>query len=123
MLDAVPSRGAPAALLSKAMPKRRGLESQPWLYLKNSKKPNWPEGDLEDKAPEVAHFAKGVAQRLKDLLAEDDIWTAYSLAKEADVSRQTVTNILQGETWTDLPTIYRLEVALGRQLWVNDDIK
>ena len=48
--------------------------------------------------------------------------TAYKLAKEAGVSRQTITNILTGPTWSDLPTIYRLETALQDRLWVNEDI-
>ena len=69
----------------------------------------------------MAHFAKAVAQRLKNKLADSD-WTMYRLAEESGVSRQTIANILNGDTWCDLPTIYRLEVALQEPLWVNEDI-
>lgn len=48
--------------------------------------------------------------------------SAYALAEEAGISRQTITNILQGTTLGDLPTIYRLEVALKDHLWINEDI-
>ena len=103
------------------MPKRRGLSSQPWHYLRVLKQERWPEGALLPSAPGVAHFSKAVAQRLKDKLANSD-WTAYKLAKAAGISRQTITNILTGATWSDLPTIYRLETALQDRLWVNEDI-
>ena len=72
-------------------------------------------------APGAARFCKAVAQRLKDGLAASD-WTACELAQEAGISRQTITNILTGATWSDLPTIYRLEVALQERLWINEDV-
>lgn len=69
----------------------------------------------------AAYFTRAVARRLKAIL-KDDGWTVYRLAKEAGVSRQTIANILTGATWSDLPTIYRLEVALQQRLWINEDI-
>lgn len=92
------------------------------MYLRGSRQKDWPEGTLKKGTPQTAHFIKAVAQRLKDKLAEEDAPSAYALAEEAGISRQTITNILQGTTWGDLPTIYRLEVALQDHLWVNDDI-
>lgn len=104
------------------MPQRRGLASQPYVYLRGSRKKDWPEGTLIKSAPQAAHFIKAVAQRLKDILADEDAPSAYALAHKAGISRQTITNILQGTTWSDLPTIYRLEVALQQRLWINEDI-
>ena len=103
------------------MPARRGLLSQPWRYLTVYKQDRWPDGALWPNAPAAAYFSRAVARRLKGILADSD-WTAYKLAKEAGISRQTITNILTGATWSDLPTIYRLEVALQQRLWINEDI-
>ena len=107
-------------VLSKTMPTRRNLKAQPRMYLKDPNE-KWLEGDLVGDAPQVAHFARKVAQRLRDRLAEDDAPTAYAAAQAADISRQTVANILEGNTWSDLPTIYRLEVAVKHRLWFNED--
>ena len=103
------------------MPTRRGLDAHPRMYLKNPKA-EWTEGTLKKNAPKAAHFAQEVAKRLKTRLAEDSAPTMYAAAKAADMSRQTVADILEGRTWGDLPTIYRLEVAVQRRLWFNEDI-
>ena len=42
------------------------------------------------------------------------------IAHKAKVSRQAVRNILRGETWIDLPTLYRIEKSLGHKLWIRD---
>ena len=41
------------------------------------------------------------------------------LPKKADVSPQTILNVLNGTTWPDLRTIARLENALAAKLWGN----
>lgn len=117
-----PAPREPRGATVKAMPKRRDLTAQPYVYLRGSRKKDWPEGTLIKSAPQAAHFIKAVAQRLKDKLAEDDAPSAYALAEAAGISRQAISNILQGTTWSDLPTIYRLEVALQQRLWINEDI-
>ena len=79
-------------------------------------------GVPSSKAPPLSPtFAKQVAERLASKLGEEHTPTRYAVAKEADISRQTLANVLDGRTWADLPTIYRLEVALKHQLWRNDD--
>ena len=108
------------------MPTRPGLEAAPRDYLKPGAV--WPDGDLEvpgdPKAavPGVASFARYLAQRLRDALKKTGK-TKYRIAKDAGIHRQTVTNILEGESWPNLTTIYRLEVALEHRLWYNDDFR
>ena len=43
-----------------------------------------------------------------------------SLSDRGPISRQTVRNILRGETWIDLPTLYRIEQNLNVTLWTRD---
>ena len=47
-------------------------------------------------------------------------FTPAQAAREAGISRQTVRNILRGETWMDLPTLYRLEQYLPVKLWTSN---
>ena len=46
--------------------------------------------------------------------------TPPSLSDRGPISRQTVRNILRGETWIDLPTLYRIEQNLNVTLWTRD---
>ena len=39
---------------------------------------------------------------------------------QGTISRQTVRNILRGETWIDLPTLYCIEQNLNVRLWTSD---
>ena len=41
----------------------------------------------------------------------------------ADISPQAVLNLRNGATWGDLPTIARLEIALGTNLWGGEHRK
>lgn len=104
------------------MPSRRGLRSRPCDYLSPSGV--WPDGPFDADTPREAFFAAGVAQRLRELCDEESARgvTVTAVAERANLSTQTVFNLLQGTTWGDLPSIYRLEVALGATLWHNPDI-
>ena len=62
-----------------------------------------------------------IARRLRELLKKSEMSVRY-LAMDADLNPQTVHNILEGKTWPDLPTVHRLEYALGERLWVNPDL-
>ena len=109
-----------------AVPKRPGLKSKPRDYLKPGD--DWPHGDLvvaddpDAEVPGVAYFVRYLAQRLEETL-EGQATTKYKAAKDAGISRQTISNILTGDTWPNLTTIYRLEVALEHRLWHNQDFR
>lgn len=95
--------------------RHRGLERQPRDYLASG---TWPTGPLTDDAPDVARFVRRLAQRLDRYLEEDDR-SLRQIAKGAGMPHQTIRNIVAGETWCDLPTIYRLECELEQPLWIN----
>ena len=94
------------------MPARRNLRPRPSDYLAEDEV--WPEGDLEDGAPPEAGFVMEIARRLK---AACENRSERSVARDADVDKKTITNILNGATWCEVPTIYRLEKALQVHLW------
>ena len=94
------------------MPARRNLKPQPSDYLDEDG--TWPEGLLEDGAPPEAAFVMEIARRLK---AACENRSERSVARDADVDKKTIANILNGATWCEVPTIYRLEKALQIHLW------
>ncbi len=43
-------------------------------------------------------------------------------SKRADVNPQTIANLLNGKTWGEAPTIFRIEAALSYELWTHDHL-
>ena len=100
---------------------RRNLETSPRDYVLSRGK--WPHGPFRARAPDELYFFVALAERLRGLCHDEDRDTTFTaVARAADLSPQTVFNLLAGKTWGDLPTIYRLEVALNARLWRNNDI-
>lgn len=104
------------------MPSRRGLRSRPCDYLSPSGV--WPDGPFAADTPREVWFFIGVVQRLREICDKQRVHgvTVTEVAQRANLSTQTVFNLLEGKSWGDLPCIYRLEVALGAALWHNRDI-
>jgi DNA-binding phage protein len=40
-----------------------------------------------------------------------------SIARDADVARSTIYDIISGESWPDLVSVFKLQTALGVRLW------
>ena len=111
-------RGPGVALLCAGMAKRRRRLKQPHEYLEPGCK--WPDGPFEENPPEVLAFYVEIVKRLKDACEAEkrkEGKEVAEIASEAGVGVQTVYNILQGKSWCELPTIYRLEKALNKPLW------
>lgn len=89
----------------------RGLAPIPRAYLASG---DWPKGTLVTDAPFEAHHVAGVARRLLDAIGERSL---RSVAREADVSIGTLSNLVGGRTWGDVVTVARLERCLGVSLW------
>lgn len=104
----------------RPMPSRRGLRPRPSDYLKS--RGSWPQGPFRADIPDEARFFIEVATRLHALCYDDTDMTITAIAEKANLSTQTVFNLLEGKTWGDLPSVYRLEVALGARLWINPDL-
>ncbi len=98
------------------MPPRKSLRPSPAAYLASGE---WPEGRLIQSAPPEALLAAGIAQRLRAGL---EGWTIRAVAREANLSPQTIVNLLQGATWGDVVTVARLERVLGVHLWGDEHV-
>ena len=107
-------------LLSIAMPSRRGLERSPIDYLADGQE--WPYGRLIEDAPKVAKFVQLLIQQLHEACGGEKQPTVYAIAKKANVNPQTITNLLNGKTWGDVPIIYKLEATLERELWTFEHV-
>lgn len=103
------------------MARRRSLASQPRDYLASGDDV-WPDGDLVEDAPATAHFAKKLAQRLRAGCGGEGTPSIHAIAKRADINPQTISNLLNGKTWGELPTIFRVEAALNYELWTHDHL-
>ena len=119
---ATPRRATAGGRYCPGVPSRRGLRTRPRDYLSPSGR--WPHGPFDADTPREAHFFIDVAKRLRELCDDNkaNVTTVTEIAQRANLSVQTVFNLLEGKTWGDLPSIYRLEVALGAALWHNRDI-
>ena len=106
------------------MPKRRADLSAPCSYVLS--RGTWPAGPFRkrDRPDELLFYAK-VVERLIDA-CEDKKRTegmeVPAIAAAAELSNQTLYNILDGKSWGGLPTIYRLEATLNVPLWHHDHI-
>ena len=87
----------------------------PIAYLKENGV--FPHGPYLQDAPKEVFLAAGLAVRLQTKIGNESI---RYIAKKADLSPQTLLNILKGVSWPDLRTIARLENALDTKLWGNE---
>ena len=111
-LPAVPDYG-----YRRGVPYRDLSRRRPRDYLAPGEK--WPTGELVGDADPEAHFAQGIAWRLRAFTEGEKM---RSVAERANVSPQTLYNILNGTSWGDVVTIQRLEAALEQRLWVNGEL-
>jgi hypothetical protein len=95
------------------MAARRNLKAKPKEYLVDPA--TWPDGPLKEPKPEV-EFLMEIAQRLK---AQVDAKSNRGVARAAGIDPQTVINIIKGDTWCEVPTIFRLEKPPRKSLAPN----
>ena len=105
-------------LPSASVARHRGLDRQPRDYLPPGG--TWPSDPLERReGSSEARFVQIISRRLQKLIDLDGR-SINRIARDANVNPQTVHNVLEGRTWCDAPTIWRLEGALRNRLWIND---
>ena len=94
------------------MSRRRGLLSAPRDYLAAGA--TWPDGPLLSEAPPEAHLLQAISTRLRDKTSDR---STNEIARQCNLATQTVSNILNGDTWAEAPSIARLEYHLNIELW------
>ena len=98
------------------MPPRKELRTNPKDYLAAGG--TWPGDDLEEDAPPEAFILQEISKEFSEAIKARG--SEAKFARKAKVSRQAVRNILRGETWIDVPTLYRIEQGLGKKIWTRD---
>ena len=98
------------------MPPRKGLLTNPRAYLPAGG--TWPDDDLPECAPDEAKVLLNISRAFNGAVGPRG--GEGKVARRAGISRRTVRNILRGETWMDLPTLYRIEQNLNFPLWTTD---
>ena len=94
------------------MPRYRYAESRPIDHLEDGE--TWPYGRLEEDPPPEAVHAQAVGQRLHKAMQGR---TNKEVAKEADITENTLGRLIRGQAWGALPILVRLEQALQTDLW------
>ena len=74
----------------------------------------FPNGPYRRDTPKEVFLAAGLSTRLNTKIGDRSI---RHIARQADLSPQTILNTLNGTSWPDLRTIARLETALDADLW------
>ncbi len=98
------------------MPARKTLLSSPADYLVSG---TWPDGRLRKGTPNEALLAVGISRRLRAAVGERPL---RDVAREVELSPQTVANLLHGRSWGDAVTVARLESVLKVQLWGDEHL-
>ena len=96
------------------MPSRGRLSAHPVDYLANGEP--WPHGELVSDAPPEARLALAVARRLADQITRQGL-SLRDAERATGASVTALSNILHGNSWSDLPTIARIERGLDINLW------
>ena len=119
----MPRCGAAMALLCEAMSSRRTPLKAPRCYVLSRGK--WPNGPFRKRQPDELMFYVEIVKRLDALCKAkkaDERKTVSEIAEEAELSHQTLYNILSGRSWCELPTIFKLECALNAPLWHQEHL-
>lgn len=93
------------------MPNRGRIRSKPREFVARGA---FPDGPLKSQSPAAAWWAAEIARRLRDAIAEASL---SEVARDADLARSTIYDIVSGETWPDVVSIVKLQDALNTRLW------
>ena len=97
------------------MTQRRGEKGSPRDLVEGGAWPDAPaRADLPAPVRRAVAFAAEVSRRLDAGLEGRSV---ASVARDADVARSTVYDVRSGATWPDVVTAFKVEDALGIQLW------
>jgi transcriptional regulator with XRE-family HTH domain len=77
----------------------------------------WPRGRLVRGVPVAVRYARDISLRLERAL---DGKVIAQVARDADVVRSTLYDIMSGRSWPDVVSLAKLEVYLGIRLWPDE---
>jgi DNA-binding phage protein len=80
----------------------------------------WPDGRFVADTPNVVAYAVEIARRLQVELKGQ---SKSEVAREAEIERSTLYDILSGRTWPDAVTLAKLELVLETRLWPDFPVK
>ena len=80
---------------------------------------SWPDAPLVESSlsPAVQAACAAAAEVAVELERALRTVSVAAIARDADVARSTIYDLLSGATWPDIVTLYKLEAALGVELW------
>ena len=93
------------------MTRRKDVARRPADYIDVGE---WPDGALSGDAPVEATYAQHVSRTLKAALEDT---TISQVARDANLSREAIYDLVKGRAWPELITLARCEQALGLTLW------
>jgi len=79
----------------------------------------WPDGAFSEDAPTAVAYAVEIARRLEARLQGQ---SKSELARQAEIERTTLYDVLAGRTWPDAITLAKLEQALETRLWPDHPV-
>lgn len=98
------------------MPPRKRLRTNPCAYVAPGG--TWPDGPFEadegERLPPELFLLQNISKALRGVVEPR---SEAAVARQAKISVKTVRNILRGETWIDVPTLYRLSERVYGELW------
>lgn len=77
----------------------------------------WPTATFREDTPGMVGHAVAIAVALSVALEGR---SKSEVAKEADIERSTLYDILAGKTWPDTVTLAKLEAHLDTRLWPSE---
>lgn len=98
------------------MPRRSSSYRTPREWLEEG---TWPEGKFAADSPTAVAYAVEIARRLERSMGER---SKAGLAREANLERSTLYDVLSGRSWPDAVTIAQLEQVLQTRLWPDHPV-
>ena len=79
----------------------------------------WPDGRFAENSPTAVAYAVEIARRLERSMGDR---SKSGLAREANLERSTLYDLLAGRSWPDAVTIAQLEQVLKIRLWPDQPV-
>jgi DNA-binding phage protein len=80
---------------------------------------DWPEGTFDAASPTAVAYAVEIARRLEHGMGER---SKAGVARDANLERSTLYDLLSGRSWPDAITIAQLEKVLHTRLWPDHPV-